>query len=146
MVNPAVAIVTDRTLMKRLYIMNKLIRPAIHGILDYIIVILLAVAPTLFNLTGLAVTFSYIFAVVHLLLTVFTRFSFGMVEAIPFALHGFIELVESLALIIIGIALLGENTNEMTFYILTGISIFIVWLLSRYRNISAEPSGASAES
>jgi hypothetical protein len=71
----------------------------IHGTLDYVTVVFLIG-------TGLSGFFSPYFshlmialAVIHLLLTVFTDFSVGLVKLVPLEIHGYVELAVSIGLI-----------------------------------------------
>ncbi len=47
----------------------KILSSTVHGILDYVVIIAFALAPTVFGLEGAPASISYILAVVHLLLT-----------------------------------------------------------------------------
>jgi hypothetical protein len=114
----------------------KILTPRTHGILDYVTVIAFLLAPTLFNLSGLPATVSYLLAVVHLGLTLITAFPLGLANAVPFRVHGMIELVVSIALVLfpwlLGFASVPAARN---FYIAAGVVIFIVWLLTEYKNV-----------
>ncbi len=110
--------------------MTKPITSRIHGILDYVVVVLFAVAPTLFGLTGLAATFAYLLAGVHLLMTVLTDFPLGMARVVPFRLHGMVELAVGLVLILLAFVLF-EGTGRM-FYASMGAVILLVWFLTDY--------------
>jgi len=70
--------------------------PTVHGILDYLVVIAFALAPSLLGLSGVPATISYVLAVVHLLLTLVTAFPLGAVKLVPFPVHGAIEFVVSM--------------------------------------------------
>lgn len=113
--------------------MNKL--PAgIHGILDYVTVVYFFMAPSLFALTPTVGTISYLLGIIHLLLTLFTKFSLGFKKIIPFRVHGFIELIVAIALILMPL-LMGSSLTfyESMFFILTGVAILLVWILSQYK-------------
>lgn len=115
--------------------MNKL-SPAIHGILDYIMVVYFLLGPSLFTLTPTVATISYLLGIVHLMLTFFTKFSLGIKKFIPFRMHGFIELI--VAVILIGMpALMGESLTfyDSLFFIITGVVILLIWILSRYKQL-----------
>jgi accessory gene regulator protein AgrB len=111
----------------------KVLTPRTHGILDYVTVIAFLLAPTLFDVSGLPVTISYLLAVVHLVLTIITAFPLGLIKAVPFRLHGMIELTVSIILVLLpwllGFASIPAARN---FYVATGIVIFIVWLITDY--------------
>ena len=112
----------------------RVLRPTIHGILDYAVVIAFALAPALLGLSGLSATISYVLAVVHLLLTLVTAFPLGAVKLVPLPLHGAIELLVSIALVALPwILRFAHDTIARDFYVGAGALIFAVWLLTDYR-------------
>jgi len=113
----------------------KILQPKVHGVLDYLTVILFALAPTLLGLTGLAATIAYVLAGVHLLLTLVTAFPLGVVRLVPFPVHGWIELIVSIALVALPWITGFTGINRM-FYVVMGVVIFIVWLLTSYSSAS----------
>lgn len=115
--------------------MNKL-PPAIHGILDYVIVVYFLLAPALFTLTPTVATISYLLGTVHLMITLFTKFTLGIKKIIPFRIHGFVELIVAILLIVMP-ALMGESVTfyDSLFFILTGVALLLIWILSRYKQI-----------
>jgi hypothetical protein len=107
----------------------------IHGILDYIVVIFLWASPTLFELPEKTAAFTYILGAVHLVLTIFTNFEYGIIRFIPLKIHGVIELIVSLALV--GFAFfMGSREGDIArnFYLGFSMSVFIVWIFSDYTN------------
>jgi len=74
-------------------------------------------------------------AVVHLLMTLFTRFPLGLVKVIPFPIHGVVELVVGVVLVFAMPRLLGASLGPpaRTFFIGAGAAILAVWALTRYR-------------
>lgn len=110
----------------------KVLSASAHGVLDYVTVVLFALSPTLFGLTGLATTLAYVLAGVHLLLTLITAFPLGATKIVPFHLHGAVELVVSIALALLGIVYFGLEGVNGVFYLAVGVVIFLVWLLTAY--------------
>ncbi|MEO6131331.1 MAG: hypothetical protein ABIQ02_05755 [Saprospiraceae bacterium] len=109
----------------------------IHGVIDYLVVVFLLLSPTLFGMGEVTATFTYVLAVIHLLLTITTNFEFGLLKIIPFKIHGMIELIVSIALI--GVAFyLGSLEGELArnFYIGFGIAVFLTWLITDYKTSS----------
>lgn len=112
--------------------MPKLITPRLHGALDYVVVLVFLLAPTLFGLTGFAATLSYLLAGVHLLMTLLTAFPLGVKGIVPFSLHGTVELVVGIVLAVLGVLVFdGAATG---FYLAMGVVILIVWALTDYRS------------
>jgi len=105
-----------------------------HGVLDYVTVIGFALAPAVLGLDGLPKWISYALAGIHLLLTLLTNFPLGAAKLIPFTLHGLIEFIVSIALVllpwVLGFAAIPAERN---FFIAVGVTIFIVWLLTNYK-------------
>lgn len=110
----------------------KILSPKIHGFLDIVTVLIFAAAPTLFNFGGLPATICYILAVVHLLLTLATAFPLGIVKIVPLLIHGAIELIVAIVLVILPF-ILGFTETARNFFVGIGIVIFIVWLISDCR-------------
>ncbi len=111
----------------------KVLMPRTHGILDYVTVVAFLSAPALFGLSGLPATISYLLAAVHLVLTLVTAFPFGLVKLVPFKLHGVVELVVSVVLVLLPWLLgFASTPAARNFYIGAGIVIFIVWLVTDY--------------
>jgi hypothetical protein len=104
------------------------------GIIDYLVAIFLWISPTLFNMPEMTATFTYALGGLHLILTVFTNFEIGIIKNIPFTVHGWIELIVSIALV--GVAFyLGSIKGKFShnFYLGSAVMIFIVWLLTNYK-------------
>lgn len=119
--------------------MNKL-PPFAHGLFDYLTVLYFFLAPSLFTLTPTVATISYLLGAIHLMLTLFTRFPLGVKKIIPFRVHGIIELIVSILLMVMPL-LMGESVTfyDSLFFILTGVAILLVWLLSRYKKKPKPP-------
>ena len=115
----------------------KIISDTTHGVLDYVTVVLFALAPSLFGLTGTAALISYALAVIHLAMTVLTDMPLGVIKVIPIKLHALVELVVGPVLIIGALALPTLFAGGQAFFVAAGVVIFAVWLLSNY--------GAAAE-
>lgn len=106
-----------------------------HGILDYLTVIIFLLAPSIVGFSGLPATISYLLAIVHFLLTLFTSFQMGVAKIVPLAAHGIIELIVSIVLIILPWILgFADNNPAKYFFIIIGIIIFLVWLTTNYKH------------
>lgn len=109
------------------------INSKIHGVIDYLVVVFLWLSPSIFNLPELTQIFTYTLGGIHLGLTLFTNFELGLLKVIPFKIHGWIELVVSIALI--GVAFyLGSIDGEFSrnYYLAFAIAVFLTWLLTDY--------------
>jgi len=110
----------------------KFISPKMHGIIDYLVVIFLLASPTIFGFTGLLATFTYALGIVHLLLTILTDDSLGLIKVIPFTFHGTIEFIVGIALIVIAYTLFNHNADGKLFYVIFGTVVLLTWLLTDY--------------
>ncbi len=116
----------------------KILSPKIHGYLDFLTVIFFAVAPTVLGFDGLPAYISYALAVIHLGLTLITAFPKGIIGIVPFSVHGGIELIVSIVLLMLPF-ILGFAETPRNFFVGIGVVIFVVWLLSNYRKpVAAE--------
>src|SRR4029077_8283671 len=79
----------------------KVLNPQIHGIIDYVSVLALALAPTLFGLQGISAMLAYALAVIHLIMTALTAFPLGLIRLIPLKLHGLVELIVGVSLLVL---------------------------------------------
>jgi hypothetical protein len=122
----------------------RVIGPLAHGIIDYAMVIILAMGPTVAGFRGKQALICYALAFVHFLLTIITRFPLGVSKALPFPMHGAIELVVSIMLIVLPwLANFSAGVNSRNFFVAIGLMILIIWLLTDFR--SRRPAGRAAD-
>ncbi len=110
----------------------KILNSTVHGLLDYVVVAAFALAPTVFGLDGAPATISYVLAVVHLLLTVLTAFPPGLIKIVPAIVHGWIELVVAICLLVLPF-IAGFTGTAHNFYLAVGVIILVVWLITNYK-------------
>lgn len=110
----------------------KIISSKLHGFIDYLVVIFLAVSPMLFGMEGFVCTFTYVLAAVHLVLTLCTNFGAGIFKIIPLNVHGYIEFLVGILLVILAFTLFKDNELGKTFYTVFGAAVFVTALLSDY--------------
>lgn len=112
----------------------KVISPRIHGYFDFLTVFIFLLAPTLLGLEQLSAILAYSLAVVHLIVTLASDFPFGVVKLIPFTVHGWIERMVGPLLIAIPFILnFSDEEVARNFYILMGIVIIVIGMLTDYR-------------
>jgi hypothetical protein len=109
----------------------KFITDKVHGVLDYGVVIIFALAPTLLGIDGISAWICYILAVVHLAMTILTDMPLGVLKAVPLKLHGLVELIVALALIAVAWTFSALHSGQL-FFTLMGAVIFFVWVSSNY--------------
>lgn len=106
-----------------------------HGIIDYVVVIFLWLAPTLFNLPLLTSGFTYVLGLIHMTLTLTTEFELGLIRRIPLKVHGLIELIVSLVLVPVAFLLNSlEGERSKHFYLFFALAVFLTWMLTDYHS------------
>ena len=112
----------------------KILSAKLHGYLDFVTVAIFFVAPTALGLTGLPSVLAYMLAVVHLTMTLLTAYPLGAVKLIPFPLHGWVERIVGPVLLALPFVLgFASNTLAMGFFVVMGLVIVVVGLLTDYR-------------
>lgn len=101
----------------------------LHGCLDYVTVLVFLASPTLLGLTGAAATIAYALAGIHALMSLITDFPLGAAKVLPFVYHGWVERAVGPALIVLAFVI-GADTTARLFYIVMGVIIVFVGLLS----------------
>jgi hypothetical protein len=107
----------------------------VHGAIDYLAVVIFAVAPAAIGLPGWPAALSYALAGIHLLMTLLTDFPAGVIKVIPIALHQWVERIVGPLLIIL--AFVATETHARAFFVAMGVIIFAVERLTAYRPTAA---------
>ena len=115
--------------------------PNVHRILDYLAVIVFALAPSVLHLTGNTKMLAYALAVIHLVVTLATQFPGSARRPLPFSAHGIIELLLGLGLVCV--PLIRHWTFDAgKFYPAMGVVLLIIWAITRYRDTSVPIASA----
>lgn len=109
----------------------RFITPQVHKVLDYVTIVAFALSPTVVGLAGLAATIAYALAVVHLAVTVGTRFPGAAPRPLSFRAHGALEAVVGVVLLLLPFVL-GWTGRARVFYLAAGVVILIVSFVSSY--------------
>lgn len=122
----------------------KLLSPRVHGFLDYLVVVFLLLAPSLFGFRGIAATLCYVLAPIQLVMSLLTDYPLGIAKVIPFPVHGAVELIVALGLIVMpwifGFSIFAMQRN---FFIASGVGLGLVWLVTNYVPASTVASMAA---
>src|ERR1700736_720663 len=108
----------------------------VHGAIDYLAVVIFAVAPAVIGLSGWPAALSYALAGIHLLMTLLTDFPAGVIKVIPIALHQWVERIVGPLLIILALVAMTE-TPARAFFVAMGVIIFAVEQLTADRPTAA---------
>lgn len=110
------------------------ILPGVHRALDLVTVAVFALAPLLLHLDGPPAYLSYALALIHFVLTLATRFPDVRHRPVPLPIHGWIELVVGVVLLVLP-WLVGWTDAARWLYTIMGLLILAVWALSKYRHV-----------
>ena len=110
----------------------KIISDTAHGILDYLTVAIFALAPSILGLTGFAALVSYALAAIHLVMTLLTNMPLGVFKIIPMRLHALVEMLVGPVLVVAALVLPTILGDKREFFLVMGLVILAVWLLSSY--------------
>jgi peptidoglycan/LPS O-acetylase OafA/YrhL len=112
----------------------RILSPRIHGVLDLVVVAVLVLGPIVLGLGGSPAAIAYSLAAIHLLMTLITDFPMGVWKKIPFFVHGIVELIVGVALLVLpSYAGYGPGSPARRFYLAMGAVILVVWALTAYR-------------
>jgi hypothetical protein len=113
----------------------RILGPVSHGVIDYLMVILIAAGPTFAGFSGRQAVFCYLLAAVHLLVTIITRSPLGVTKTLPLPLHGAIEIVVAVLLVILPwLANFSAGVRSRNFFVAVGVLIGVIFLLTDYRS------------
>jgi len=112
----------------------KLIKPNVHAVMDFAVVVVLLASPSLFPFTSPIAIFTYVLGAVHLTLTVATDFPGGLLKIIPLKVHGIIELIVSILLFVSIWIFPGISGFDRNYYLAFSFAVFLTWLLSDYES------------
>lgn len=112
----------------------KILTPQIHGFLDYSLVFVFYLAPTLLNFSRTASVLAYIVGTVQLITSLLTAYPLGVVKLVPFPIHGVLESLVAVAVIaspwLFGFA---EETAARNFYVAAGVGLLAVVAITDYK-------------
>ena len=114
--------------------MTRPISARAHGVLDYAVAAVFLNAPMVFGFQHTTASkLAYWLTGIHLLLTACTDFPLGPFRWIPFKIHGAIELVAGLFVLVAPwIFGFSDQAPPRNFFVVMGILILIVVALSDY--------------
>src|SRR5207244_11294154 len=104
----------------------RVIAARLHRVLDFVTVGGFALAPSVLGLAGFPATLAYVLAVVHLALTLLTHFPGSAARPVSLVLHGAIEGVVGLALLLLP-WLVGWLGAAGTFDFVGGLGVLVLW-------------------
>lgn len=109
----------------------RFVAPRLHRILDFVTIAAFALAPTVVPLSGGAAVVAYALAIVHLVVTLVTKFPGASNRPLPLKAHGALETIVGIALIVLPFAA-GWTDRSRPFYLVAGAVILVVGAISHY--------------
>ncbi len=123
--------------------MHRSISALPHGVIDYLLVIILAFGPSIAGFQGQQAALCYILAAIHFVLTILTRFPLGILKHVGFPMHGAIEFIVGLLMIVFPwIAGFARGVLSRNFFMAIGALILLIWFLTDYRGLRTVSSRA----
>jgi hypothetical protein len=111
----------------------RIITPQAHGMFDLYVVAMFFMAPILWGMTGEPRMILWSLCLVHLIVVCSSKFSYGIVKAIPMPVHGFLELVVGIFLLaapyLFGFS---DLNNERHFFNGAAFGLLVFWFLTDY--------------
>lgn len=112
--------------------MKKLLDPNSHAVLDYALGIACLTIPVVAGFNRISSIASYTIGVVQLGLSLFTNYPVSAVKAIPFRVHGIIELGTAIQLMTVPLMIKALDVRAKTFFMSSGAGLLAIYLMTDY--------------
>ncbi|RWY55848.1 hypothetical protein [Mucilaginibacter gilvus] len=110
----------------------KILTPAMHGIADYLMVLFLWSAPTLFVLPDDLARLAYAFGIAHLALTVCTDTTSGIFRFFSMPMHGLIEFGVIIILVTVSYTIFRYDERARGFFLTYAVLLLVLFLVTDY--------------
>lgn len=125
--------------------MHRAIGAIVHGVLDYLLVVLLIFGPSLAGFTGRQAKLCWLLAAIHFVLTILTRFPLGIKKIVGLPIHGAIEAIVGVLLIILPwLHEFSRGVLSRNFFVGLGVLVLAIWAMTDYRGIRGRAAGPAA--
>ena len=115
--------------------MLRLLPPAVHGALDYLLALTLLVAPELIELAYPAAPIARLTGGIYLGVSLLTRYPLGVLHLIPFPIHAVIEAAfAAVWLMAPWLFKFAHDPAARNLYLASGAALLLVIALSDYRS------------
>lgn len=111
-----------------------ILAPVVHGILDYPLAAVLIVLPLVLSFDDAAAKWiAFAFGIGAAVLAVGTAWKTGIVRVIPPLLHGYADIIVTVALIVLPFIVgFSDHTTALVFYLIVGGSGLAATLVTRF--------------
>jgi hypothetical protein len=110
------------------------VSPALHGLLDYVLGVVLVLAPFVLGFDDdTATAVAVVAGIAELIVAATTAWSRGIIKLIPPAVHGVIDYVFTVALIVAPFIFgFSEDGRALTFFLVLGIGGLLLVAATRF--------------
>lgn len=116
----------------------KPISATVHSVIDYVIILVFLLAPSVIGLTGVFAFGSYGLAAAHLLLTVTTQSAAELFPVLSFRIHGLIELVVAFGLVVSPwLFNFAAQSTPRNFFLVSGLLLIVIGFFTQYQSQDA---------
>lgn len=116
-----------------------------HGIIDYVIAILLLFGPEIASFTGRQAIFCRVLGGLLLVVALLTRYPLGVVKKIGFVSHGIIELVLGIVLLVLPWTRgFSAGVLSRNFFVSNALLLLVVWILTDFRAVRGRAAATSS--
>jgi hypothetical protein len=121
------------------------VAPQVHGMLDYPLAAVLIAGPLVLDFDYTAATvIALVLGGAATLLAVGTNWTTGIVKVIPPLLHGYVDVLATIALIVLPFAVgFSYRTNALLFYVIVGGAGLLATLATRFESAGATAAAST---
>ncbi|HKY37523.1 MAG TPA: hypothetical protein VJN18_16385 [Polyangiaceae bacterium] len=114
----------------------KFLDPRTHGFLDYLAVLILAMAPAVLGFEGTPALVCYLVALAQLVVSLLTAYPVSIATVIPFRLHGAIQLLLGIVLVLAPSLLsFSPFDNARPFFAVMGLLLGLLFACTDYKAV-----------
>ncbi len=125
--------------------MHRAIGAIVHGVLDYLLVVILIFGQSLAGFTERQAKLCWLLAAIHFVLTILTRFPLGIKKIVGLPIHGAIEAIVGVLLIILPwLHEFSRGVLSRNFFVGIGVLVLAIWGMTDYRGIRGRAAGPAA--
>ncbi|MEX0608929.1 MAG: hypothetical protein WD016_04830 [Balneolaceae bacterium] len=122
----------------------KFINSKIHGIIDYLFIVVLIFIPLFLDLSGFVTSYIYVLATLAFLIAITTDYEVGAFRRIPFPMHGIIELFFGILLVISPwIFQFADLETERNIFLVLGLFVLLLFTFTKFKRDSSKNMASS---
>ena len=107
-----------------------------HAIIDYTVVIIVLIGPSIAGFAGRQQKMAYLLGVMLLVLAILTRYPLGIIRLIRFQIHGALELLIALLFLVLPwLANFSAGILSRNFFVLTALLMLAIWFMTDFRGV-----------